>query len=158
MENLLERITALTQNRNQSLENISTIQDFEKVHILFLGRNGKIAELMESLKTLPLEEKKQYGPLLNALKIETQDLFNSALIKLQQQAREQELTKQKNFDVSAYRYRELKGSTHIYTQIVEDLENIFISMGYDIIDGPEVENEYHNFDSLNIPTGHPARE
>lgn len=158
MKNLSEYITLLTQERDHVLKHVSTMQDFEKIQTSFLGRKGKIAELMEQLKTMPLEEKKQCGPLLNTFKIETHELFNSILLKLQQQAREQELVKQKNFDVSAYRYRELKGSTHIYTQIIEDLENIFISMGYDIIDGPEVENEYHNFDSLNIPTGHPARE
>jgi phenylalanyl-tRNA synthetase alpha chain len=65
---------------------------------------------------------------------------------------------EKNFDVSAYKYSKLKGTSHIYTQIIEDLEDVFISMGYAIVDGPEIENEYYNFESLNIPADHPARE
>jgi phenylalanyl-tRNA synthetase alpha chain len=158
MKNLLHQIETLKNERDKTLSSITTIKDLEAFHITFLGRKGKIAELMESLKILSLEDKKQFGPVINQFKTETQTHYDTFLIALQKKEQDQKEAQQKNFDVTAYRYSELSGSTHIYTQIIEDLENVFISMGYDIIDGPEVENVYHNFESLNIPADHPARE
>jgi len=158
MNNLLQHIEALTQERNEALSTIITEKDIEKVQIFFLGRKGKVADLMTALKDLSLDDKKTFGPLINQFKIETQNLLDDVLVKIQKQMLEEKNARQKGFDVSAYRYSELNGTTHIYTQITQDLENTFISMGYDIIDGPEVENEYHNFESLNIPADHPARE
>jgi phenylalanyl-tRNA synthetase alpha chain len=113
---------------------------------------------MEQLKNLPVEEKKIVGPLLNQLKRDTQKQLDAHAELLKQKELAKKDLAQKNFDVSAYKYNELKGTSHIYTQIITDLEDVFISMGYDIADGPEVENEYYNFESLNIPANHPARE
>jgi phenylalanyl-tRNA synthetase alpha chain len=140
---------------------LSTITDdvsLESVRIAFLGRKGKIVDLMEQLKILPVEEKKIVGPQLNQFKTEAGTLLENLELKLQKEAITQQNNLEKDFDVSAYKYSELKGTSHLYTQIIEDLENIFISMGYAIVDGPEVESEYYNFESLNIPADHPARE
>jgi phenylalanyl-tRNA synthetase alpha chain len=158
MKNLLEYLEAITLERNEALSCQLTEKDIEKITIIFLGRKGKIVELMETLKSLSVEDKKIFGPLINSFKEETQEILENRLHEIKKQELEKLHAQQKNFDVSAYHYSELKGTKHIYTQIIEDLEDVFISMGYDIIDGPEVENEYHNFESLNIPTDHPARE
>ncbi len=130
----------------------------EAVRVAFLGRKGKIADLMEQLKNMPVEEKKIVGPLLNQLKTEAQEQIDARATALKKEESAQKNIVHKNFDVSAYKYNELKGTSHIYTQIINDLEDVFISMGYDIADGPEIDNEYYNFESLNIPADHPARE
>lgn len=158
MKNTLQIIENLKQELITALASASNEKALELVHIAFLGRKGRIATLMEQLKTLPIEEKKIMGPLLNQLKIEAQEQFDARARTIQQEVVSQKRSAQKNFDVSAYQYNELKGTSHIYTQIINDLEDVFISMGYTIADGPEIENEFYNFESLNIPADHPARE
>lgn len=158
MKNLLQKIEQITQERTTVIASIKTEHDVEAARIAFLGRKGKIATIMEHLKTLSIEDKKIFGPALNQLKTETQTLLDTRALEIQEKTSAAANALQENFDVSAYRLKELKGTTHIYTQIIEDLENVFISMGYDIIDGPEAETEYNNFETLNIPANHPARE
>ncbi len=158
MKSLPQALEIITQEFADAIKTISTLTILESIRVAFLGRKGKIADLMEQLKSLPVEEKKIIGPLLNQFKTESQSQLDILATKIQQEEFFQQNAREKNFDVSAYRHNELKGTLHIYTQIIEDLENTFISMGYDIVDGPEVENEYYNFESLNIPADHPARE
>lgn len=158
MKHILDEITALTQERELLTNAVTTKQKFEQEKIALCGRKGKIASLMEQLKSLSTEEKKVVGPLINQLKTDTITFFDNLEKKLDEQVLARQNEQDKNFDVTAYRLKELKGSTHLYTQIVQDLENVFISMGYDIIDGPEIETEYNNFEALNIPADHPARE
>lgn len=158
MKNLSQIIEAAKQEFTTTLSTITNETALESVRVTFLGRKGKVADLMEQLKSLPVEDKKIVGPLLNQFKTEAQEQLDALAEKIKQEEIAQKNLLEKNFDVTAYRYDELKGTSHIYTQIIEDLENVFISMGYDIVDGPEIENEYYNFESLNIPADHPARE
>ena len=158
MKSLSQELEIIAQEYADAIKTISTLPSLESVRITFLGRKGKVADLMEQLKPLSVEEKKIVGPLLNQFKTQAQTQLDELEAQLKQQEIDQKGLREKNFDVSAYNHSELKGTVHIYTQIVEDLENVFISMGYDIVDGPEVENEYYNFESLNIPADHPARE
>lgn len=158
MKSLSHELDIIKQEFTAATKTITDKASLELVRIKFLGRKGKIADLMEQLKNLAVEEKKLVGPLLNQFKQQTQSQLDEFALSLEQSEIAQKNLLEKNFDVSAYRYNELKGTSHIYTHIIADLENTFISMGYDIIDGPEVENEYYNFESLNIPADHPARE
>ena len=158
MKNLSQKLESLQKERDALLKNATSLSEIENVRVSLLGRKGTVTELMEILKTLPLEEKKVIGPLLNQFKTETQTLIEKQLQKIEFDIQSQKNLLQKNFDVSAYRYNELKGTRHILTQIIEDLENVFISMGYSIADGPEAEHEFYNFEALNIAADHPARE
>lgn len=158
MKNLSQEIEIIKKELTTAIASITSETSLEAVRVAFLGRKGKIADLMEQLKNLPVEEKKIVGPLLNQLKTEAQEQIDARAAALKKEESAQKNIVQKNFDVSAYTYNELKGTSHIYTQIINDLEDVFISMGYDIADGPEIDNEYYNFESLNIPADHPARE
>jgi len=158
MKNLSQELDTIKKEFAAALAIVRDENSLESIRIAFLGRKGKIAELMEQLKNLSIEKKKIIGPQLNQFKIETQEQLDARATLLKQEITTQQNLAQKNFDVSAYTYNELKGTSHIYTQIINDLEDVFISMGYNIVDGPEVENEYYNFESLNIPADHPARD
>jgi phenylalanyl-tRNA synthetase alpha chain len=158
MKNISENIEILKKEFTTTLASSTDEQSIESIRVAFLGRKGKIADLMEQLKSLSLEDKKIIGPRLNQFKTEAQEQLDARLASLKKESATQQDSLQKNFDVSAYTYNELKGTLHIYTQIINDLEDTFISMGYNIVDGPEVENEYYNFESLNIPVDHPARD
>lgn len=155
---LKKHIDELQQQFTDSLKNVSTEQELENVRIEYLSRNGKIPALMGQLKSLPLEEKKVFGPKLNQFKKASEDAFNNKKEKLFSSTISAAQEKNAHFDVTAYEKDPVAGSLHVYTHITEQLERIFMSMGYSVIDGPEVETDYYNFETLNIPGDHPARD
>jgi phenylalanyl-tRNA synthetase alpha chain len=151
-------ITKLEHELRTSLKTVTQPDALEALRVAFLGRNGHIAKLMQELKDLPLESKRAIGPEINRLKqlAETEcaqraEELVHATIRMQQE-------KQRHFDVTATIKPALQGSLHVYTRTIEQLENIFISMGYDVVEGPEIETDFYNFEALNIPADHPARE
>lgn len=158
MSDIKKQINEIKTDFSNRLQKAITKQQLEAVRIFFLGRKGKLAELMGQMKTLPVEEKRELGPLLKDLKQEAEDKFDEKIQSLDDVEREIEVLRKQHFDVSAYKPGALGSSLHIYTQIIEQIENIFISMGYDIADGPEAETDYYNFQTLNIPKDHPARD
>lgn len=158
MNNLNEKISLIQQEFTAALNNATTPEALEQVRVLFLGRSGHIAECMTALKELSVDEKRFFGPVLNELKKTTQEAFELKEQDLALQAAQQETSKNKQFDVTTYLPTPIIGTKHIYSQIIESLEDIFISMGYEIADGPEVEKSYYNFEALNIPDDHPARD
>ncbi|HSW73609.1 MAG TPA: phenylalanine--tRNA ligase subunit alpha, partial [Candidatus Limnocylindria bacterium] len=114
--------------------------------------------IMEQLKSLPIEDKRVMGPVLNEFKAWATQEYQKAETTLAQRQSEQAIAQQKYFDVTTYKLNPPVGRLHIYTQIIQQLQDIFMSMGWAIADGPEIENERYNFTALNIPTDHPARE
>ncbi len=158
MKDLAKEIGSIKRLFAQALDTAKTPHELEKIRINFLGRQGSIASLIAQLKNLSVEEKRTVGPLLNELKTFAQQAYEKKEQKLKHANIKQKQLQQKHFDVTTSKYNELRGTQHIYTQVIEELENIFISMGYDIADGPEVETDYYNFGAVNIPADHPARD
>lgn len=155
---LQNQIESLKKAFREKLATAKTSEEFEQIRIEFLSRKGKLAELLGTLKTLSIEEKREFGPKLNALKQELEDAFEAKKVSLEQESAHSAQKKLQYFDVTAYKAEQLSGSLHPYTQVIRHVENIFISMGFAITDTPEVETEYRNFEALNIPDDHPARE
>lgn len=153
MKKIKSTIETIEKACIKEFHNAKDAQELEQLRISYLGRNGKVAELMGMLKECSLEEKRELGPLLNRLKTVLQDAYETNKQRIESSSVLKQL-----FDVTAYRPHQLRGSTHIYTRLIHELSTIFISMGYTIADGPEVETEYYNFASLNIPENHPARD
>jgi len=151
------RINDIQKNFINELNNVVTQKDLENVRVAYLGRQGFITEIMTELKSMSADDKRTFGPICNQLKVEMQNLHQATQEKLYQQ--EQELVAQKSamFDVSINKPAQLHGSLHPYTYITQEIENIFISMGFAVADGPELETDFHNFGALNIPSDHPAR-
>ena len=158
MPTLLEEIKELQEECLQHLKNVTTLDELEHFRITFLSRQGKIAQLMPQLKELSLEEKQIVGPAVNLFKQKIQQAFEEKQKALQNELLKQNLTKQKNFDVTAYIPQAQRGSLHPLTHVYTHIQNIFVSMGFSIAYGPEVETEYYNFEALNIPQDHPARD
>lgn len=154
MKELKKKIKKIEQECISALKKARDSTGLESVRINYLGRHGQLTALMSALKKLSLAEKRVMGPVLNALKKQLQDAYDThtQLLAKKEQKRDT------SFDVTAYEPNLQFGSLHIYTQIIDELSSIFISMGYTIADGPEVETEYYNFTTLNIPTDHPARD
>lgn len=158
MNILNTKISLLQKEFTDALTQISTLDDLEQFRIIYLSRNGKIAALMPELKLLSLEEKQQIGPLINNFKQFAQEAFEAKKVTLQNLLVQEQLGKDLHFDVTAYQPKTVYGSLHPITQVYKQIFDIFSSMGYTILDGPEVETEYYNFEALNIPENHPARD
>jgi phenylalanyl-tRNA synthetase alpha chain len=152
MKTLKEQIENAKRTALNAFQNANTSDLLEQARIEYLGRKGILAELMGNLKNASLEEKREIGPLLNQLKNELQALYETKIVQLGTQ------TNTISFDVTTYKPHQIYGSLHILTQVHEQLNRIFTSMGYTIADGPEAETEYYNFTTLNIEKDHPARD
>ena len=158
MQQLEQSLKVLQQEFSEEIKNAHTEEQLELLRVAYLGRKGSIASFRAELASLSLETKKICGPLLNTVKDHITEVLDHKIAVLQKQKREKEEEKKKYFDVTAYKPYQLKGSLHPVTPIIEHLENIFISMGFDKVEGPEVEKASNNFDALNIPEDHPARD
>ena len=153
MKELEKNIKKIETACLKELKKAPTRETLESIRIAYLGRKGKLTQVMSELKSLSIEQKRTIGPQLNALKQVLQLAYDNRMQEIAPPAQAGQL-----FDVTAYKPDQPKGSLHIYTQIIDQLSGTFISMGYTVADGPEVETEYYNFTTLNIPKDHPARD
>ena len=146
IEKYLEEIKLLKAN---------TLDELEKIRQEYTGKSGKITLLNSKIKDAV--DKKDFGMKVNNLKNKFNDFYNSTIKELE----EVEINKKLNnevIDVTLPGTEINIGAPNILEHLVEDIEEVFMSMGYDVVDGPEVEEDKYNFELLNIPKGHPARD
>lgn len=153
----LKNLESTKQDLLKKLQSIQNDTELETFRLEYLSRQGLIAQLFEQLKALDAQEKREVGPHLNSLKQEMQATFDLKKEELFAKKIEQTNQKKQNFDVTLSKLT-TQGSLHPYTHLTNQIEDIFISMGFQIADGPELETEFFNFTGLNIPANHPARE
>lgn len=123
----------------------------------YLGRKGEVAELLKGLGTLPPEERKKAGEAINNLKTRLEEAFDKALSALDEGEKRERLEKER-VDITLPGRSIRPGKLHPVTQITDEIEDIFTGLGFDIAEGPEVELDYYNFEALNFPKDHPARD
>lgn len=156
MSQLLEQLENLRQEYNGKLQNLSQPEALEELRVKLLGKKGELTAILRQMGKLSAEERPLVGQLSNQIR----DHFE-ALISSKQQAFKQALLEKKlqaeAIDISLPSQHREQGSLHPITKVIEEIEEIFIGMGYTVVDGPEVELSRYNFDALRIPEGHPAR-
>ena len=143
--------------KTQALEDIEKAQSEKELldlRVKYLGRKSEFNKILKSLKNLSLDEKKKIGPLANAVKKEIDEEIKKAEKIIKSKV---DLEKEK-IDITAPGKKIKRGHLHPLTIVQNEIENIFVSMGFEIADGPEVETEFYAFDALNIPKDHPARD
>jgi phenylalanyl-tRNA synthetase alpha chain len=132
-------------------------EELERVRVDVLGRKGALAQISKEMGKVAPEQRGPVGKLLNAVKQEVEGALEAKERKFADAALEARLDAEwVDLTLSAPGVR--PGSLHPITQIQAEIEDLFVSMGFTVLDGPEVESEYHNFDALNIPADHPARD
>ena len=144
--------------KNQAIKEIKKSSDSKKIFDLkvkYLGRKSELNEILKSIKNLSVEEKRKIGQLANEVKKEISEELEKAEKSLHSKSFDHSKEK---IDITIPGRREKIGHLHILTQTQNEIEDIFTSMGFEIADGPEVEMEYYNFDALNMPKNHPARD
>lgn len=146
-----ERIDQIRQEALSSIDSAGSADDLERSERAVIGRNGNLQALFDSLRSLPIEDKRTFGPLLNGLKADLERAFTGARTRFAG-------AKTERLDVTMLQRPPVRGSLHPITLVVNDLYDIFTSMGFRSFDAPLVDTDYYNFEALNIPPYHPARD
>jgi phenylalanyl-tRNA synthetase alpha chain len=155
---MLEKIDRIKAEFSAELALVDSLQELTPVRDKYLGRkNGVITLLMKELQSIAAENKREFGRRLNALKSETEAALESRERELAEQALNARLAAEK-IDVTLPGNRRPIGHPHPLTLVRSELEDIFYSMGYSVEDGPEIETTFYNFEALNTPEHHPARD
>jgi phenylalanyl-tRNA synthetase alpha chain len=146
------REAALTQ-----LAKAGTEEELDQLRIEMLGRKGRLTHLLRSVRELPLEERRQAGEQANSVKQELEQRIEESLLRLHDEARRQAAAR-KQLDITLPGTPLPRGRLHPITQAMAQVEAIFTRMGFQVAQGPQVELDYYNFEALNIPRDHPARD
>lgn len=141
----------------EAIAKAGTPEQAEKLRVAYLGRKGALTLILRALKDLPEEERRRVGEEANLLRREIEERLAEKRAEMETTARES-VMRREWLDVTRPGIKSLRGHLHPLTKVRRELEDIFISMGFGIAEGPEMELEHYNFDSLNLPETHPARE
>jgi len=149
-----ERINKAEIEFNEEIKKVTSLKELEELRIRFLSRKGIISQLFDEFKEVSSEIKREVGKSLNALKNNCALQFDEiklALENLNQNAGP-------DFDLTLPEYKKDSGSVHILIQTMNEIKAIFKSLGFSVYEGPELESDYNNFEALNFPDDHPARD
>jgi len=152
----MENLDALVSQALEAVQRSEDVGALEQVRVQYLGKKGELTQLMQTLGKLSAEERPQAGALINAAKNQVQDVLNARKADLEQAALGAKLAAER-IDVTLPGRGEASGGLHPVTRTLERVEQFFSHIGCSVAEGPEVEDDYHNFEALNIPGHHPAR-
>ena len=152
-----EKVENLLNEAKEKLNDTKSLKEVLDLKVLYLGKKGPVNELTTYLKELPNEEKKEFGKTLNDLKATLSTLLEEK-INFNEEKELNEKLSSEQIDITLPGMQVRRGVPNILEKVIEEVESVFMSMGYDVVDGPEIEEDKFNFELLNIPKGHPARD
>jgi len=152
-----KQLTALKEEYENKIKEVSSLQELQAIKTQILGKKGKITAFLKELKNIPADQKKEAGKVINEVKSFFENLIKSKEQLLKELSLEEKL-KESQIDITLPPDWIEAGAPHPVTHTLKEITDIFLSMGFSIEEGPEVELEDYNFDMLNIPKEHPARE
>lgn len=154
---LQEQLEHLKKETLAKIEDVSNLDHLNDIRVNILGKKGPLTEILRGMKDLTAEERPKVGSFANQVKEKLADAIQEKKDILEQEALTLAL-KAETIDVTLPGNTSVHGTTHILTQTIEEIEDIFLGMGYQIIEGYEVEQDEYNFERMNIPKNHPARD
>ncbi|MBR5923306.1 MAG: phenylalanine--tRNA ligase subunit alpha [Clostridia bacterium] len=152
-----EKLEAILQAARQAAEQAPDEKQIEEIRVKYLGKKGELTALLKQMGSLSPEERPKMGQLVNDAKARVEAVINARKERLKSAAVELKL-KAETLDITLPEKRVNVGGLHPLSIVTNDLIDIFQSMGFDVLDGPEVETDYYNFECLNVPADHPARD
>ena len=150
----------LEQIKNQAIEELKSAADLkavDDVRVKYLGKKGELTAILKQMGGLSPEERPRVGQLANKIRAEIEETLSETLAVLKDKETEQRLAEE-TLDITMPGKKTAEGGLHPLSIVLDDMIDIFRSMGFDIVDGPEVETDYYNFEALNVPADHPARD
>ena len=152
-----EKIAEIEKKSIQEIENCTTQKELNELKVKYLGKKGELTTVLRGMGALSPEERPVIGSLVNQVRDKLNELFTEKEETFKKEELEKRLLTEK-IDITEPSKKIELGSLHPITQIIKEVEEIFLGMGYKIADGPEVEKAIYNFDKLNTPPDHPARD
>ncbi|NLI68993.1 MAG: phenylalanine--tRNA ligase subunit alpha [Bacilli bacterium] len=152
-----EELQAIEKEALEKIENADQFQQLQQVQVEYLGKKGSITKVLRGMGKLAPEERPVIGELANNVRKTIQAALKEKKEALEKAELEKKLAEE-TIDVTLPGRPVHFGGNHILTSIIEEIEDLFIGLGYEVREGPEVETDYYNFEALNLPKGHPARE
>ena len=150
-------IEEIKKEIEKEIDAVKDLKELNELHVKYLSKKGIITELNSKIKDVPNDKKKEFGMEVNSLRTYFNEKYNALKEKLETDELNKKLESE-SIDISLPSTKVSIGSPNILEKLIEEVEEIFMSMGYDVVDGPEVEEDKYNFEMLNIPKGHPARD
>lgn len=154
---LKEQLQAIQQKAIERLEQAKETQAVEDIRIKYLGKKGNVTQVLKGMKDLSPEERPIVGKLANDVRDTIQAKISERKAVLHQEALNKQLAEE-TIDVTLPGTTHSVAQTHIILQVIEEIEDLFLGMGYKIVEGNEVETEHYNFERINVPKHHPARD
>ena len=152
----MENLDALVSQALEAVQQAADINALEQLRVQYLGKKGELTQVMKTLGNIPAEERPKVGAMVNTAKERVQSVLNARKAEMEAAALNAKLAAER-VDVTLPGRGQTTGGLHPVTRTMERIEEFFSRVGYAVAEGPEVEDDYHNFEALNIPGHHPAR-
>ena len=152
-----ERLKAIKDQALAQINSSDTLEKLNEIRVNILGKKGELTSVLKSLKDVAPEDRPAVGQLVNDARAAIEDVLDAKKKEYEAKLREAKL-KAETIDVTLPAKKPMLGHRHPNTIALEEVERIFVGMGYEVIEGPEVEYDYYNFEALNIPANHPAKD
>lgn len=152
-----EKIEDLRKIATNELKDINDLSDLEEFRVKYLGKKGELTKILRGMGGLSKEERPIVGKIVNEVREELEENIKSIKLKLENEKKSAKLKKEK-IDITLPGNKMNLGHRHPLMQTIEELENVFLNMGFSVVEGPEVETVENNFDALNSPENHPSRD
>jgi phenylalanyl-tRNA synthetase alpha chain len=152
-----EKVETILTELKKDIESVKTPQDIVDIKAKYIGKSGLITDLMKNMKDYSPEERKEIGQIVNVAKTEANEIITNKEEEINTAILNEKLNKEA-IDITLPSKKIKRGSLHPMTRITEEFEDLFVSMGYTVFEGPELESDENCFQKLNLPKGHPARD
>ena len=152
-----EQVKQIEKNALEELKNCAELKSLEETRVKYLGKKGELTALLKQMGSLSKEERPVIGSMVNKVRDELEEIISSKEEELKRAEIAKKLESER-IDVTLPATKARRGSKHPLNRIIEEVEDLFVSMGYDVISGPELETDEYCFERLNLPKGHPARD
>lgn len=152
-----EKIEEIKKNAKESISKIQNLQELQDLKVKLLGKKSELSTMLKGLGNLAVEERPKVGSFVNQVRSEIEEAISDAEKDLREKALAQKLEKEK-IDITMPSVKMKRGSKHPINRVIEEIQDLFVSMGYDVVEGPELETDEFCFERLNLPDGHPARD
>ena len=152
-----EKLENIKQAALEKIAGAGTLEALDEIRVAYLGKKGELTSVLKSMKEVAPEDRPRVGQMVNEARALIEGKLEETRASLAKKAREEKL-KAEVIDVTLPAKKNQVGHKHPNTIALEEVERIFVGMGYEVVEGPEVEYDYYNFEALNIPKGHPARD
>lgn len=152
-----EQIEQIRENATEEISKVTDAKELNDIRVKYLGKKGELTAVLRGMGSLSAEERPVIGSLVNVVRDELEKLISEKEEFYKQEELNRKLETEK-IDITLPATKVKRGSKHPLNRIIEEVEDLFVSMGYDVVDGPELETDEYCFERLNLPKGHPARD